>query len=115
MENKRKSNRGKGIGFSNASFRKPYSCLLSSSRIKDISETGVCLPLNLYFPVDSILEIGIRLENFNNTIRTLARVVRISPQLNSRFRFEAGLKFLELPPTNKNMLRDYIQTKLDPA
>ena len=110
MPNQRKSTR-RSVNL-NVSFRKVKSYLISGSRIKNISETGMCIPLNLYFPVDSLLEVGFPLHEFKNSIKTLARVVRVSDRNNSRYRFDVGLEFLNLPADKRNMIREYIHSSL---
>ncbi|MBF0504520.1 MAG: PilZ domain-containing protein [Candidatus Omnitrophica bacterium] len=111
MQNKRKSDR-RNVSL-NVSFRKMKSNLISGSRIKDISETGICIPLNLYFPINSLLEVGIRLHEFKNFIKTTARVVRISDRdNNSRYRYDVGLEFLDLPSEKRNLLRDYLHQSM---
>lgn len=106
MENKRKSPRG-NISLK-VSFRKMKNYLFSGSRIKNISETGLCMPLNVYFPVDSLLEVEVYLDESDVAIYGLARVVRVAERNNSRYRFDVGLEFLNLPHEKQKILRDYI-------
>lgn len=107
-ENKRKSIRG--CVSIKVSYRKAEGFLASASRIKDISETGLCIPLDLNLPVNSLVELSIPFEDFNSSIKTLARVVRITPRNdNSGHRFDVGLEFFELPVHQRNMIRRFIE------
>jgi c-di-GMP-binding flagellar brake protein YcgR len=90
------------------SFHKVKGLLHSGTRTKDISEGGVCLPLDQYFCVDSLLEIEIRCDDFKGPLKALVRIVWIVNRYNSEFPFEAGLEFLEIPPVQRDILRDYI-------
>ncbi len=108
IENKRKSARG-SVSIK-VSYRKAESILVSASRIKDISETGICLLLDLNLPLDSIVELNIPFEDFKSSIKTTARVVRLSPRSgNSGPRFEVGLEFPDLPIPQRNMIRRSIE------
>jgi len=110
MENKRKAPRG-NVNLK-ASLRKIKKSLSSGSRITDISETGMRMPLNLYFPVDSLLEVEIIFEDLNISILTLARVARITERNNSRYRFDVGFEFLNLPLEKQDLLRKYVHQSL---
>lgn len=96
-------------------FRKDKSYLVTGAHTKDISETGLCMPLNLHFPVNSLLEVAIPLDVPKASIKTLARVTRstnrvanITDRNNDRYRFDVGLEFLDLPTDIRNILHDYI-------
>jgi len=110
MENKRKAPRG-NVNLK-ATLRKIKRSLSSGSRIKDISETGMCMPLNLYFPVDTLLEVEILFEDLNISIFALARVVRIAERNNSRYRFDVGFEFLNLALEKQEFLREYVHNTL---
>jgi hypothetical protein len=106
MENKRKSARVNAnlvvlVKVKNARMAR-------GSRIKNVSETGVCIPLSHYFPVDSLLDLEIRSVDLMNPIKTSARVVRVVNRDNGEFPFEMGVVFLDIPIPNRNMLSDYI-------
>ena len=106
-ENKRKSARG-NVSLK-VSCRKVESFLSSASRIQNLSETGIGMSLDLNLPVNTLVEVVIILDDAKNTIKTLARVVRISPRNdNSGYRFDAGLEFLDLPTPKRNMISHYI-------
>ena len=107
-ENKRKSSRGSAS--IKVTYRRPETILVSTSRIKDISETGLCIPIDLNLPLNSIVELTISFEDFNTSIKTSARVVRVTPRSgNSGPRFEVGLEFAELPIHQRNMIRRTIE------
>ena len=91
------------------SFKVKTIRLVGSARIKDISETGICFPSKVYFPLDSILEVEVRSENLKNPIKASARVVRMTRRNNSKFPFEVGLQFLDIPIVNQSAFMDYIQ------
>ena len=108
IENKRKSARG--CVSIKVSYRKAESILVSASRIKDISETGICIPIDLNLPLNSIVELNIPFEDFKCTIKTTARVVRVLPRTgNSGPRFEVGFEFPDLPIHQRNMIRRSIE------
>ena len=86
--------------------------LVGGSRIKDISVVGICLPSKHYFPVDSILDLEIRSEELKEPIKVSARVARISNRNSSKFQFEVGLDFLDLPLPKRDELNNYIQRVL---
>lgn len=90
------------------SFRAVKGFLGSGTRNKNISESGICLPMGQYFCVGSLLKLEISSDEFKTPIKALARVVWITNQNNSKFPFEAGLEFLEILPVQWDMLRDYI-------
>jgi c-di-GMP-binding flagellar brake protein YcgR len=107
-ENKRKSARG--CVSIKVSYRKAEGLLASASRIKDISETGLCIPLDLNLPVNSLVELNIPFEDYNTSIKTMARVVRITPRKeNSGHRFDVGLEFFDLAAHQRNLIRRYIE------
>ena len=95
------------------SFRKAKSMLGSGGRIKDISENGICIPSNQYFPINSLLEIEIHFEDFKESIKSLAKVVRITNRNNCRFPFELGLEFLDLPSAKWRVIQEYIDSIKD--
>ncbi len=110
MENKRKSVRV--TAFLVASFKVKNTRLAGGSRVKDISETGACVPSNHYFPVDSLIELEIRSDDLKEPIKALARVVRITNRNDGKFPYEVGLVFLDLPLVKRNILHDYIQRSI---
>ena len=110
MENKRIFPR-KSVGLT-VTFRKTQSYLLTGARIKDISETGMCMPSNLFYPIGHLIEIDILLDEYKISIKTKARVARLTDLTNNRYRFDVGLEFLELASQERNILREYIQRSL---
>jgi len=107
MEEKRKNIRVRANFV--ALFKPQYTRLARGSRIKDVSETGVCVPAKNHFPVDTLLEVVIRSEDLKEPIQILARVVRIVECHNGNYPFEVGVVFLDLPLSNKNKLKEYIR------
>jgi len=94
------------------SFRKMKHYLFSGSRVKNISEIGICMPVNINIPVGSLLEVEIVFDEINTSMYALARVVRVDERDNSRYRFDMGLEFLNLTPEKQNTLRDYIHRSM---
>ena len=78
------------------------------SRVKDISEIGICIPSKTYFPVEAMLELEIRSDDLNEPIKIMAKVVRIINRDKGKFPYELGLVLLELPIDKRNILHDYI-------
>ena len=97
------------------SFCKSNSNLVTGSRIKDISETGLCMPFNLFYEVDYTFEIGIPFGEYKTSIITHARVARITEQKNGRYRFDVGLEFVNMTSVKRQILRNYIQRFLPQA
>jgi len=106
MEEKRKSPRVKTAAV--VSFRVQASRLAGGSRVKDISESGICIPSKTYFAPDSIIELEIRSDDLMEPIKVLAKVVRIANRDKGNFPFEVGLIFLELTPAKRYMLHEYL-------
>ena len=106
MENRRKSKRVSSNLV--VIFRVKSSRLASGSRIKDISGTGVCIPLNHYFPVGSLIELEMRAYHLKGPIKASARIVRTSIQENSMSKFEMGIEFIDFPAAHRNRLNEYI-------
>lgn len=106
MEEKRKHPRIKANVL--VSYKVKTSRLLGGSHIKDISESGIGLPSKHYFPIDTILELEVKSDDFKEPLKALAKVVRIANLNNNKFQFEVGVEFLDLTPARRNMLHDYI-------
>ena len=94
-------------------FRKIKSHLISGSCINDISETGICIPLNIKVSVGTIMELDIRLGDYKNKIKTLAEVVRITERIKDRYRFDVALEFLNLTYEKKIKLGEYLYYNMD--
>lgn len=88
------------------------SRLARGSRTKDISETGICIPLNNYFPVGSLLELEMRSIDLKGPIRSLARVVRIAKLDDGYTPFEMGVEFIDFPVANRRIFSEYIRLSL---
>jgi c-di-GMP-binding flagellar brake protein YcgR len=77
---------------------------------KDISESGIKLIINKFYPPKTKFLIKIYLESINKTIETITETV-----WSSRLRFSnlyfCGMRFLEINMPNKNLLREYITIK----
>jgi len=108
MEEKRKSRRVRSNAV--ATFKVQSARLAGGSRIKDISETGVCLPSKHYFPIAAILELEIRSDDLNEPVKVLAKVVRVVKRDKGVFPFEVGLVFFELSAVNKDILHHFIRS-----
>ena len=90
------------------SFREVENDSFSGARGKNISETGICIPLIHIPAADSLLEVEIRSDGFKTSVKTIARVAWIVSRSEGKFPFEAGLEFLDLRPVERDVLRDYI-------
>ncbi len=110
MENKRKSVRVTASLV--VSFKVKNTRLAVGSRIKDVSATGVCIPSKYYLPVDSLIELEIRSDDFKEPIKASARVVRVTNRSGSKFPYEVGLVFVDVPFDKRNILHDYIQRSI---
>ncbi len=110
MGEKRKAPRARTIAV--VSFKVQSARLAGGTRIKDISESGICIPSKLHFEVGSTLELEIRSDDLKVPVKTLARVVWIAPR-QGKFPFEVGLDFLQLPEDVHAVLRDYVRGLID--
>ena len=107
MEEKRKSPRVRANAV--VSFKVKSAKLASGSRVKDISESGIGIPLKQYYSVNSILELEVRSDDLKEPIKATARVVRIANRDKGKFQFEVGVELLDFPFAKLNILHDYIQ------
>lgn len=73
------------------SFRKLKALMRSGGRIKNISETGICMPLTQQFEVGSALEMEIRSMHFKSPVKAVVKVAWVKQTNNPKFPFEAGL------------------------
>ncbi len=80
-----------------------------SSRIADISEGGVRLPVMHQFTLGTILEIEICSSELPKSIEAIGRVVWSKARKDMRFPFEVGIKFTKIDPSDYNQLRQYIR------
>ena len=110
MENKRRGVRVRANAI--VSFKVKTTRLVGGSRIKDISETGVCIPSKHFFNLDSILELEIRSEDLTEPVKILARVVRIAKRNKGKYQFEVGVEFLDSADVKQNLLQDYIRRSI---
>lgn len=89
------------------SFRKVESNLFTGARSKNVSETGLCIPLT-YFPDDSLFEIVIHTADSKDAIKAIARVAWVVTRSEGKFPFEAGLELLNLLPLERETLRKLV-------
>ncbi len=94
------------------SYKVKNTCLAGGLRLKNVSETGLCIPSKHYFPIDSLLELEIRSDDLKEPIKALARVARVTDRSDGKFRCEVGLVFLDLPLVKQNMLQDCIKRSI---
>jgi len=85
--------------------------LSSGSRIKNISETGLCFLSSSYIPVESIVEMEIRTDDLPGPMKIWARVVKTANLNDSKFKFELGVVFLDIDYdyVKRKALHDYIE------
>jgi Tfp pilus assembly protein PilZ len=110
MENQRRHARI-GQGFS-VSFHEINDILGSGERSKNLSESGLCLPLNHYYEVGSLLELEIRSDELKVSVKAVARVAWIIRQDNRELPFQAGLEFTDIAPAQRELLRECIKRHL---
>jgi hypothetical protein len=92
-----------------ANFKVKAVRLAGGSRVKDISEVGLCLPSKHHFDVNAILELEIRAEDLQEPVKTTARVVWIRNISSSKYNFEVGLEFMDMLPAQKNVIHKFVQ------
>lgn len=83
--------------------------LKGEAQSRNISEGGICLPLDRHFGEGTFLELEIYPEELKAPIKALARIVWITDRHAGRLPFEAGFQFLEIAPDQRDKLRDYIK------
>lgn len=81
-----------------------------SSLTKDVSETGIGLPLNGKIPTGMKLDVAITLDKGpKKEIPAVATVVWSKRNTQHwKSRYSAGLKFLDINPMDKNRLLEYV-------
>ena len=80
---------------------------VDGSNGKNISETGLCIPLTHRLPVGSSLEIEICSLDFGASVKAVARIAWVAPR-EGPYPFEAGLEFLNLGPIDREAIQYYI-------
>lgn len=94
------------------SYRALNAFLRSGSRTKDISQTGICLPIPQRLEPGALLELEIHLREFEKTIVVTGKVVWIKERKNAQFPFEAGIEFIKIDPSDRDKIFSYINEKL---
>lgn len=112
MENKNKRKNARIRANLAVLFKVKNTLLAGGSRIKDVSETGMCIPSKHNFPVDSLLELEIRSDDLQEPIKASAAVVRVTRRNDSEFPYELGIIFLDIPFDKWKMLQDYIRRSI---
>ena len=106
MDNKRKTSRV--IARLEGTVSKDKRLILYAARIKDVSETGICVQLKQYFEVGALLEIEVRSDEFRVPLKGTTRVMWIRHRDSQRFPYEAGLQFVEILPADRAKLCGYV-------
>ena len=83
------------------------SDFVGGSNGKNISETGLCIPLTHELAVGSSLELEICSLDFGARVKAVARIAWVAPR-DGKFPFEAGLEFLNLGPIDREAIQYYI-------
>jgi len=106
MIEKRKSFRARTAAV--VSFKVQLTRLAGGSRIKDISESGICLLVKSHLSIGTIIELEIRSDDLQGPLKIVAQVVRIVNRDKSNYPFEVGLVFLQLTIAKQRSIHDYI-------
>lgn len=88
-------------------FHEVESDFLSGSCGKNISETGLCIPLT-HIPSGSFLEVEIQSDGLKPSVKATARIAWIANRTGDKFPFEAGLELVNLGPVDRAALHSYI-------
>jgi len=90
------------------SYLEIQSSYLSGSPGKNISDTGICIPLIHFSAAGSLLELEIHSADFKGSVKTVAQVAWIEARSKGKHPFEAGLKFVNLLATELKTIHAYI-------
>ncbi len=90
------------------SIREIENDQLIGSMGKNMSETGICIPLPSFPTKDALLEIEIRALDSRTSVFAIARVAWVVALDKGKFPFEAGLQFLNLRAEDRETLHGYI-------
>lgn len=82
-----------------------------TSRSKDISEGGICLPILQRLQPKVKLDIEITLESNARPIKAIGEIIWMREVADLRFPFIVGIKFLKIKPEALDCLRAYIKEK----
>jgi len=94
------------------SYRVLKGYLTSSSRSRNISEGGICLPINHKFDPGVVLALKIQILEWDISIRAVGELVWVKKLKDETFTFLTGIKFIQIDPEEYAKLRKYI-TKLN--
>ena len=90
-------------------YRKTEAPLIIGSRVKDLSEVGLRVPLKTHYDVGTLLEIEIRSEVLKKSIKAMAKIMRVIHTKEKNHPFEAGLKFISLSSEQQELINQYIK------
>jgi len=81
----------------------------SGSRASNISEGGICFPTVGRFDPGTVLDMEIRLEETQAPIRAMAEVIWSKAREDSRYPFEAGLRFVDIDAGLQDKIRKLVE------
>ena len=90
----------------NVTHRMLQQALRAGSRIKNISESGIRIPIIRKLEPGTTIQLEIRLVEFQEPIVTMGKVIWLRTRNDVDYPFEAGIKFLELSLADRNKIRN---------
>ncbi len=94
------------------SYRELKGFFTSSSRSRNISEGGICLPIHHKFDPGVVLALKINIIEWGVFIKAVGELVWVEELKDGTFTFLTGIKFIQIDPEGYVKLRRYI-TKLN--
>jgi c-di-GMP-binding flagellar brake protein YcgR len=95
------------------SYRVMRGFILSSSRSKDISAGGICLPTWHRFEPGVALELKIYLTEFSKPIEAIGEVVWLNEKNDIRFPYLLGIKFVKIDEADRDKIKDHIKKSIE--
>jgi len=90
-----------------------YTALSSGKKkkteVKDISQSGICFIVDEKLEVGSLIDVSLSLEHLDFCF-VAKGVVRWVNEIIKNHRYEAGVKFLDLPETDVRRLINYMNS-----
>lgn len=90
------------------SYRPANQFLGSGGRSKNISGGGICLPLVQKLEPHVILKIGFSFSNDDKPMEAMGEVVWVKKREDTQFPFEAGIKFINIKPADRDKILDVV-------
>lgn len=84
----------------------------SLTNVLDISEGGLRIVCHNVFKIDTILNIIIQVPEKNTSLTLKAKVIWLIPMKKQKGAFNAGLQYVDISDTDRQMIRDIVNAAL---